>query len=151
MTRIIRSLRILGLGEEARAFYNVIIQAEMVNQKSQMYWTRAIRRPLNMAPKDEHTDSKRDKCLGPKFLQDFEEEKMRLVRPWKKIMQHLLTKVYEIARVCFAEQWHSFSCKVFNQVAFCQIFLLTCTYNFSSLKLVSCTCACLGGDKWRAF
>lgn len=79
MTRIIRSLRILGLSQEAEAFYQVIIRAEVVGPTSRMYWTRAATRPLNMAPSDEDTDSAENKSLGPKFLQDFgEEQRARL-------------------------------------------------------------------------
>jgi hypothetical protein len=74
MTRIIRSLRVLGLEEEALAFYTVISQVNAVSEKSRMYWKRAATRPLNIAPHVDDEDIGKG-FSGPEFLKDFEWEK----------------------------------------------------------------------------
>ena len=72
MTRVIRSLRILGLGEEALAFYAVISQAHAVSPRSRMYWARAATRPLNIAPHVDDDDIDTEKFNGLEFLKDLE-------------------------------------------------------------------------------
>lgn len=74
ITRIIRSLRVLGLEEEALAFYDIISTATIVSSRSRMYWGRAAHRPLNIRPDidDEDVDEER---IGPKFLREFEQSK----------------------------------------------------------------------------
>lgn len=56
ITRIIRSLRVLGLEDYAQAFYDALQADEItrvVSGSSQMYWRRAMERPLYLAPSDE--------------------------------------------------------------------------------------------------
>ena len=84
MTRIIRSLRVLGLEEEALAFYAVISQAHMVSARSRTYWTRAASRPLNIAPHVDDTDVEMEKCRGPEFLWDFEQERKSTIENAKE-------------------------------------------------------------------
>jgi hypothetical protein len=77
MTRIIRSLRILGLEEEAVAFYEVISQARTISPNSRMYWQRAATRPLNIAPHVNDAEIDINWCSGPDFLWKFEQEKLK--------------------------------------------------------------------------
>ena len=47
-----------------------------------MYWGRAMNRPLNIAPDVDDEDGElRKDAIGPKFLRDFEEEKIQLEPP----------------------------------------------------------------------
>lgn len=78
MTRIIRSLRVLGLEEEAIAFYEAISQARTISSNSRMYWKRAATRPLNIAPHVNDAEIDIDWCSGPDFLWKFEQEKLKL-------------------------------------------------------------------------
>ncbi|MCJ1417541.1 hypothetical protein MMC32_003885 [Xylographa parallela] len=77
ITRIIRSLRVLGLEKEARAFF-AALQAVYkssdgrISQKSMMFWTRAAERPLYLAPEDDRDDGD-----GLDFLYEYEEKKSR--------------------------------------------------------------------------
>ncbi|MCJ1390406.1 hypothetical protein MMC18_003265 [Xylographa bjoerkii] len=77
ITRILRSLRVLGLESEARAFF-AALQAVgkacegRISQKSMMFWTRAAERPLYLSPEDEG-----DEGEGLDFLYDYEDEKAR--------------------------------------------------------------------------
>lgn len=80
MTRIIRSLRVLGLEDEAVAFYNAISQARAVSANSLMYWRRAATRPLNIAPHIRDAEAETLQCSGPEFLRRFEQEKPRSLR-----------------------------------------------------------------------
>lgn len=69
ITRIIRSLRVLGLEKEAWEFFKAlrrVYEGGRIGQKSMMFWTRAIERPLYLAPEDE------DDKGGCDFLYDFE-------------------------------------------------------------------------------
>ncbi|MCJ1284627.1 hypothetical protein MMC26_003961 [Xylographa opegraphella] len=77
ITRIIRSLRVLGLEAEARAFFaalQAVYKASngRIGQKSMMFWTRATERPLYLAPEAEQDDGE-----GLDFLYDYEETKVR--------------------------------------------------------------------------
>lgn len=63
MTRIIRSLRILGLDDEAAAFYfrlERIFRAnrDMIGRPSLVHWTRAAKRPLFFPPEIDGYDGK---------------------------------------------------------------------------------------------
>ncbi|KAI4129983.1 MAG: hypothetical protein LQ347_003553 [Umbilicaria vellea] len=63
ITRIIRSLRILGLEDEAAAFYfrlERIFRAnrDMIGRPSLVYWARAAQRPLFFPPQDTEYDGK---------------------------------------------------------------------------------------------
>lgn len=72
ITRIIRSLRVLGLEDEALAFYQRLKQiysSGEISPRSFMFWTRAAERPLNIAPE---IDNDEDNTTGPQFLRDFE-------------------------------------------------------------------------------
>ncbi|KAI1131454.1 hypothetical protein F5Y10DRAFT_233687 [Nemania abortiva] len=57
ITRIIRSLRILGLEAAARDFYNALLEVNKtrnrVGSTSIGFWTRAMERPLRYAPDDD--------------------------------------------------------------------------------------------------
>ena len=69
ITRILRSLRVLGLEKEAWEFFKIlkrVYEGGGIGQKSMMFWTRAIERPLYLAPEDE------DDKGGCDFLYDFE-------------------------------------------------------------------------------
>jgi len=83
ITRIIRSLRVLGLEDEAQAFYKYIsLLMESIKQwdlpgpseNSIMYWNRAATRPLNLAPADEDTSNPR---FGLAFLWKYEMKKAK--------------------------------------------------------------------------
>lgn len=72
ITRMIRSLRILGLEEEAAAFYielERIFRAnrDMIRRNSLVFWTRAAKRPLFMTPEQEEDDGR-----GKDFLLELE-------------------------------------------------------------------------------
>lgn len=76
ITRIIRSLRVLGLEEEAIAFFQAlksIQEASNISPKSLNYWSRAAFRPLYIAPDVDSDDE--DGVRGPKFLRDFEKKR----------------------------------------------------------------------------
>lgn len=56
ITRIIRSLRVLGLEGEARAFRSALVendQPQKVSERSRMFWERAAERALRLAPQEE--------------------------------------------------------------------------------------------------
>ena len=67
-------MRVLGLEDEAVAFYDTVSNATIVSARSRMYWEQAAHRPLNIRPdvEDELVDEER---MGPKFLRDFEQAK----------------------------------------------------------------------------
>ena len=74
ITRILRSLRVLGLETEAWEFFKAlkrVYEGGKIGQKSMMFWTRAIERPLYLAPEDEDDEG------GCQFLYEFESEKER--------------------------------------------------------------------------
>lgn len=74
ITRILRSLRVLGLENEALEFFKAlkcVYEGGKIGQKSMMFWTRAIERPLYLAPEDEDDEG------GCQFLYDFEFGKER--------------------------------------------------------------------------
>ncbi|KAI4182374.1 MAG: hypothetical protein L6R41_006016 [Letrouitia leprolyta] len=61
ITRIIRCCRVLGLEEEAKAFFHALIEVAeqkrgVISGKSLMFWRRAAERPLWMAPEDDDDD-----------------------------------------------------------------------------------------------
>ena len=72
ITRILRSLRVLGLETEAWEFFKAlksVYEGGKIGQKSMMFWTRAIERPLYLAPEDEDDEG------GCQFLYEFESGK----------------------------------------------------------------------------
>lgn len=74
ITRILRSLRVLGLENEAWGFFKAlkrVYEGGKIGQKSMMFWTRAIERPLYLAPEDEDDEG------GCQFLYEFESGKRR--------------------------------------------------------------------------
>ncbi|KAH7397704.1 opioid growth factor receptor conserved region-domain-containing protein [Cadophora sp. MPI-SDFR-AT-0126] len=76
ITRIIRCLRVLGLEDEALAFYDALEQSAcLVSSRSREYWRRAAKRTLNLRPDLEYgqIDGDDDLSVGPKFLREFEE------------------------------------------------------------------------------
>ncbi|KAI9746016.1 MAG: hypothetical protein M1818_000697 [Claussenomyces sp. TS43310] len=73
ITRVIRSLRVLGLGDEAVAFKDALTQDYLkrdVSPKSMLYWTRAACRPLHIAP--DVDEGEEQDVVGQKFLRDSE-------------------------------------------------------------------------------
>ncbi|KAL8715632.1 MAG: hypothetical protein Q9225_006363, partial [Loekoesia sp. 1 TL-2023] len=77
ITRIIRSCRVLGLEEEAEAFYAALVKVAeerkgTISQKTMMFWRRAAERPLYLAPEDEE-----DEGEGEEWLYRFEEERRK--------------------------------------------------------------------------
>jgi hypothetical protein len=73
ITRIIRSLRVLGLEEEPLAFFEAlksVQHASNISSRSLMYWSRAAFRPLDIAPDVDPEDE--DAVRGPRFLREFE-------------------------------------------------------------------------------
>lgn len=63
LTRIIRSLRVLGLEKEAEAFFEALREVVMegvgrgiVNRRSLMFWTRAAERELYVPPDNDDGD-----------------------------------------------------------------------------------------------
>jgi len=77
ITRIIRSLRVLGLEAEATAFYVALREVYdsskgQIGPKSMNFWTRAISRPLHLAP-----DVDSDESEGEDFLYDHDEKVAR--------------------------------------------------------------------------
>ncbi|KAL8822231.1 MAG: hypothetical protein Q9191_007028 [Dirinaria sp. TL-2023a] len=75
ITRIIRSLRVLGLEHEARVFFEAVEgvyeDTGKIGQRSLMFWRRAMGRPLYLAPEDES-----DEGRGRDFLYEYEAEKI---------------------------------------------------------------------------
>jgi len=75
ITRIIRSLRVLGLQSEADLFFQALVKvyedSAKISERSLMYWTRAAKRPLYLAPEDEE-----DEGHGVDFLYEFEASKV---------------------------------------------------------------------------
>lgn len=58
MTRILRSLRVLGLQDECDAFYDALKEVFnderiYINERTMMYWRQAVRSPLHIAPDGE--------------------------------------------------------------------------------------------------
>lgn len=56
ITRIIRSLRVLGLEEEAKQFQRALVENDargVVSSRSKAFWARAAERPLYLAPEVE--------------------------------------------------------------------------------------------------
>jgi hypothetical protein len=69
ITRILRCLRILGLQKECEAFFaalKTVFEDPAINisERSMMYWTRAVTRPLYIAPDDDRIE----------WLKEWEEE-----------------------------------------------------------------------------
>ncbi|KAK6423431.1 hypothetical protein LTR95_016531 [Oleoguttula sp. CCFEE 5521] len=71
ITRIIRSLRVLGCCGEAAAFWKFLQESDdvkkAVSARSLMYWERAAERELRLPPYEEDTQAH-----GVKWLQDWE-------------------------------------------------------------------------------
>jgi hypothetical protein len=73
ITRIIRSLRILGLEQNGVAFFHALSRVNnqfkgRLSTRSVEYWRRAALRPLHIAPDVDDDDS----TTGEQFLVDFE-------------------------------------------------------------------------------
>lgn len=61
ITRILRCLRVMGLQTECDAFYKALQDifadpAIPISDRSMMYWTHAVQRPLHKAPDDDHCE-----------------------------------------------------------------------------------------------
>ena len=83
ITRIIRSLRVLGLDAEATAFFKAVKDVYdttgRIGAQSLDYWTKAVERPLYLAPEDQN-----DRGDGKDFLYEFEAENERKTKDLKK-------------------------------------------------------------------
>jgi hypothetical protein len=69
-------LRVLGLEEEALAFFKAlksVQEASNISSRSLMYWSRAAFRPLDIAPEVDSEDE--DAVRGPRFLREFEKKR----------------------------------------------------------------------------
>ncbi|QSZ37558.1 hypothetical protein DSL72_008656 [Monilinia vaccinii-corymbosi] len=83
ISRILRSLRILGLEFEAAAFYkalsSIIYQKhrQIINNRSTEYWRRSAERPLHWAPDMTEDECEEDRTWekGPEFLKNYEQIK----------------------------------------------------------------------------
>lgn len=74
ISRIIRCLRVLGLPDEARAFFKFLQQnATGASNRSHDFWQRAAERPLNVRP-DLDVTARNIPNVGPGFLRDFEKD-----------------------------------------------------------------------------
>ncbi|KAL2042379.1 hypothetical protein N7G274_004869 [Stereocaulon virgatum] len=74
ITRILRSLRVLGLEEEAKGFFKAlqgVFEEGKISDKSMMFWTRAVERPLYLAPPEDDDDE----GDGADFLYEYENDK----------------------------------------------------------------------------
>jgi hypothetical protein len=73
ITRILRSMRVLGLALEAEALWRALDEVcdenRAISKKSWTFWTRAAKRPLYLAPEDE-----KDEGQGADFLYELENE-----------------------------------------------------------------------------
>lgn len=69
ISRIIRSLRVLGLEKEAQAFYQALENTKPMraSDRSREFWRRAAERSLNIRPDLEVRDEQ-DDSVGPEFL-----------------------------------------------------------------------------------
>jgi hypothetical protein len=75
ISRIIRCLRVLGLPDEAQAFFKFLRKnATGASNKSHEFWQRAAERPLNVRPDLDVTDSNIPN-VGPEFLRKFEKDR----------------------------------------------------------------------------
>ncbi|KZF25259.1 hypothetical protein L228DRAFT_244052 [Xylona heveae TC161] len=78
ITRIIRSLRILGLEPEAEAFFAALKSVYSsgkgnISSRSFTFWTRSAKRPLNIPPEDNSKNGWGNK--GKVFLREFEQRR----------------------------------------------------------------------------
>lgn len=80
ITRIIRSLRVLGLEQEAQVFFHACESIakssgnrDRPSDRSVLFWTRAAIRPLNIAPGVDDRNISED--MGPAFLKEYERMK----------------------------------------------------------------------------
>jgi len=84
ISRILRSLRILGLESEAAAFYKVLsdilhsANTQLVSCRSAEFWRRSAERPLHWSPQIPEDICHADKnwSLGLDFLREYEKLKM---------------------------------------------------------------------------
>lgn len=72
ISRIIRSLRVLGLEKEAQAFYQALEDTTPMRAsgRSREFWRRAAERSLNIRP-DMEVKDEQDDGVGPKFLREW--------------------------------------------------------------------------------
>ena len=85
ITRILRSLRVLGLGREAEAFLEKLLHTnetsgKRISQRTLTYWARATKRPLYIAPDvDQYVEGS-----GKDFLIEFENKNLHDWRDGKR-------------------------------------------------------------------
>lgn len=84
ITRIIRSLRVLGLDEEAKEFYRALVSAtaprpgrnRCVSPRTLMFWKRAAKRPLQVPPEAENYADEEEEEEGGKDGSDDDDNKL---------------------------------------------------------------------------
>lgn len=99
ISRILRSLRILGLEAEAAAFYKALSDivynghSQVVSSQSAEFWRRAAERPLHWAPHLTESECAKDKQwrIGLDFLKEY--ERFNMARDLQK--QHDAKKALE--------------------------------------------------------
>ncbi|KAF7943673.1 uncharacterized protein EAE97_005744 [Botrytis byssoidea] len=99
ISRILRSLRVLGLEAEAAAFYKALSDivynghSQVVSSQSAEFWRRAAERPLHWAPHLTESECARDKQwkIGLDFLKEY--ERFNMARDLQK--QHDAKKALE--------------------------------------------------------
>ncbi|KAM0166710.1 hypothetical protein ACHAQE_001231 [Botrytis cinerea] len=99
ISRILRSLRVLGLESEAAAFYKALSDiiyndhSQVVSSQSAEFWRRAAERPLHWAPHLTENECANDKQwkIGPDFLKEY--ERLNMARDLQK--QHDAKKALE--------------------------------------------------------
>ena len=69
-------MRVLGLESHAAAYFDALMKVSedfpnRISSRSMMYWERAAKRPLYLAPDQDDDDA----VTGPKFLVDYERSK----------------------------------------------------------------------------
>lgn len=75
ITRIIRCLRVLGLEDEALAFFKTLNETTtQTSDRSREFWRRAAERDLNIRP-DLETDDEEDNSVGVRFLREYEKQR----------------------------------------------------------------------------
>lgn len=73
ITRILRSLRVLGLATEAEAFWRALDQIckekGVISKRSCEFWSRAVKRPLRLAPEDDEHNGQSTGLLSDKIYE----------------------------------------------------------------------------------
>ncbi|KAF2492050.1 hypothetical protein BU16DRAFT_529430 [Lophium mytilinum] len=83
ITRVLRSLRVLGLQEECDVYFSMLVtvyeQYGRINERSLIYWKRAVERPLWIAPDDDKVPWLRVACKELEEAKELAEKKSKEV------------------------------------------------------------------------